>query len=165
MPETPPITVRFENSVEEHARAAQLYYRTTFWHRGDKVVAILLLLFGIYVTATIGVYWWTVVFIALAPVEWFNLLSAHRLRAKLWFKWNPKYREPYEITFSDDGIHFRTPTIDSNIDWKLYNSMLEDGQIFVLIYGKWMYAVIPKRAFADVAEENAFRELVRLHGL
>lgn len=161
----PPVTIQFENTVEDHVHAAQIVYRTTFFYRGDKVVAILLLLFGIYATITIGVEWWTVIFIVLAPIEWFNLLSAHTLKAKFAFKSNPKYREPYEVSFTEADIHFKTPTIDSTIDWKMYTSMLEDKQMFLMIYGRGMYSVIPKRAFANDADLDRFRELAGLHSL
>lgn len=161
----PSVTIRYQNTAEEHAHAAKLYYKTTFTSKMDKAAAILFLLFGIYAAITIGVKWWTMIFIVLAPVEWFNLLSPYSLQAKLWFKWNPKYHEEYEITFSEDSIRFKTPTIDSNIDWKMYNSMLEDDQIFLMIYGKRMYSVIPKRAFVNAEDQNVFRELAKLHGL
>ena len=95
----------------------------------------------------------------LAPFEWYNLLSPYKLRCYLAFKRDPKYRELYEITFSENGLHYTTPTIDSNIAWSFYHSLLEDDELFLLVYGNWMYSVIPKRAFSDIAELNAFREL------
>jgi hypothetical protein len=165
MTSIPTVTVKFENNVDEHVHAAELYYKTTFYYKADKVVAILLLLYGIYVTIILGVKWWTVIFIILAPVEWFNLLSPYKLQARLWFKWNPKFHEAYEISFSEDAIHFKTLTIDSNINWTMYNKMLEDDQIFLMIYGKRMYSVIPKRVFANDDEINAFRKLAQTHGL
>jgi hypothetical protein len=142
-------------------RAAQRYYQTTFFYIGDKIVGILLLLYGVYSMVTAGVHWLAILFIALAPCEWFNLLSTHRLKAYLGSKWNPKFREQFEVTFTQQGIHFSTPTIDSHIDWTFYHYVLEDDQLFLLVYGKWMYSVIPKRAFANASERDAFRDLMR----
>lgn len=154
-----PITVKFENRIGDHMRAAQIYYRMTPYFIGDKIVAILLLLAGIIGIALAGVQWWFVLFILLALLEWFNPLSPFKLRAKLAFKQNPKYRQPYKLTFSDQGIHFITAGIDSHLDWSLYHCLLEDEQLFLLVSGKWIYTVIPKDAFACPGALDAFREL------
>ena len=156
---TTPININFDNCPTEHMRAVQLYYQTTFFYKFDKVIAILLLLVGLTGIMTAGLHWWTVALIALAPVTWYNLLSA--LRFYLTFRSNPKYREHYDITFSQEELHFKTATIDSQIQWTLYHQLLEDEQLFVLVYGKWMYSVIPKRAFTDTAAQNTFRELAK----
>jgi len=80
---TLPIAIKYESRVADHLRAAQRYYQTTFFYIGDKIVGILLLLFGVYSIVTARVDWWTILIIALAPCEWFNLpgyaLDNHRL--------------------------------------------------------------------------------------
>ena len=155
-----PIAIKYENRVADHLRAAQRYYQTTFFYIADKVVGILLLLFGVYSMVSLGVHWWTILIIALAPCEWFNLLSSYKLKAYLGYKLNPKFRDRFEVIFTQEGIHFSTPAIDSQIMWTYYHNILEDEQIFLLVYGKWQYSVIPKRAFADASEQDAFRNLV-----
>ncbi len=154
------ITIRYNNNIKEHMRASDLYYRTTSFAKGDKVLAVLLLLAGLYATVFYGFNWWTF-FIVLAPIEWFNLLSPYRIRAYRSFKANPKYHEPCQLTFSREDIHFVTPSIDSHLQWSIFQRVLEDDQLFLLVSGKWSYSVIPKRAFASPAEVDAFRALVQ----
>jgi len=74
---------------------------------------------------------------------------------------NHKFQDPFELTFTQEGIHFSTPTIDSQIDWTFYHYLLEDKEVFLLVYGKWQYSIIPKCAFADASEQDAFRDLAR----
>ena len=153
------ITICFENRVAEHVRASQLYYQTTFFAIGDKIAAGVLCLTGIGSTLAIGLHWWTAIFVVLAPVLWFNLLT--RLRAYQIFRVNPKYREAYVLTFDTEGIGFKTHSIDSSLKWSFYQGILEDTELFLLVSGRWQYAVLPKRAFADAAEQDAFRTLAQ----
>jgi hypothetical protein len=96
----------------------------------------------------------------LAALEFFNLLSIDPLIVRWQFKSTPKFNERNTIIFDVDGIHFRTPTIDARLKWETYSEMLENEKVFLLIYGKRMYSVIPKRAFQDGAESDRFRALV-----
>ena len=131
-----------------------------------RVVAILLLLIGIVGVATVGFRWWTIIWFALAPLEFFNKLSIAPLVVKYRFKRNPKFGETSNIHFSDDGIHFKTSSIDSKLKWDLYDGLLEDEELFLLLYGGQMYSVIPKRCFTEDERTDAFRNLVRskVHG-
>ena len=154
------IRITFDNRVEDHIRASKLYYTTTFFHKADKVVAVLLLLSGIFITLLIGIHWWSIIFILLPLIEWFNLLSVNGIRTRFWFRKNPKFLETYELTFDEERIHFITQSIDSDIEWTYYYQLLEDEQVFLLMYGQQQYSVFPKRAFADANEMDVFRELV-----
>jgi len=77
------------------------------------------------------------------------------------FKRNPKFGETNNIDFSDEGIHFKTSSIDSKLKWDIYDGLLEDEELFVLPYGGQMYTVIPKRCFTEPEMTVTFRNLVR----
>src|SRR4051812_1751851 len=111
MTEPTAITIRFMNELKDHLEAQRLLYRGGFMAKMDKVVAVLLLGFGVYGVATVGLQWWTLIWFPLAVVEWFNLLSLEPLRTRIWFRRNPKFREEYCLTFSREGIQFRTASI------------------------------------------------------
>jgi hypothetical protein len=91
---------------------------------------------------------------------WFNLLPFRMLISQFFFKRNPKFQQTYHLSFSEEGIHFKTESIDSVIDWNHYDRTLESDQVFLMVYGPWMYSLIPKRAFKDITEIDAFRELM-----
>jgi hypothetical protein len=76
------------------------------------------------------------------------------------FRSDPKFVDEYFLQFSDDGIQFKTAQIDSLLQWSLYNKVLENERFYILIYGKNMISVIPKRAFADAKQEAAFSEML-----
>lgn len=49
-----PVILEFDNRLAEHLAAERLYYRSTFWWKADKVVAVLILGFGIFVVLAAG---------------------------------------------------------------------------------------------------------------
>ncbi|MCL2011908.1 MAG: YcxB family protein [Cystobacterineae bacterium] len=158
-----PVILEFDNRLAEHLAADRLYYRSTFWSKVDKGVAILLLLFGVLLISLIGLSWWTVACFPLALLEWFNLLSFRTLQIRFFFKRNPKFLEKYHLSFSDSGIHFKTSSLESKLAWSHYTHVLENKRILLLIYGPRMYTVIPTRVFSSAEQHEQFLSLVRKH--
>jgi hypothetical protein len=156
----PPLELTFDNLLSEHLAAERLYYSSTIFWKLDKIVSVLLIGFGVYLTNAAGFVWWSVVWFPLGVLEWFNLLSLRPLQIWFWFKHNPKFAETYRLGIDESGINFRTDTIDSRLAWDHYNSCLENDRLCLLIYGTRMYSVIPKRAFSSPAQLDAFRSLV-----
>jgi hypothetical protein len=157
------LAIEFDHRLDDHLRARRLYYTRKSWFaRGDKVVAIALAVVGVASVATIGATWWNVLFLAIAPLEWFHVLTAEPLVVRYTFARSPKFHEHTQLTFTPEHIHYKTPTIDSTIDWKLFAGLVEDDELFLLLYAApRSYAVVPKRAFASEAALAQFRELAR----
>lgn len=154
------IEVSIDHRVEEHVHAERLYYSKRSWFAtADRVVAVVLLLIGIGLVSVVGARWWTLIWFVLAPLEFLNLLSIAPLVTRFRFRQNPKFRELNRISFGDEEVHFKTDSIDSRLNWSLYDGMLEDEQLILLTYGGQMYSVIPKRCFKDPATLEAFRSL------
>ncbi len=161
MTPTSPISVTFVNQLEEHQQAQHVLYSKGIFYKLDKIVAVLLFGFGIYAIARVGWRWWTVIWFPLAVAEWFNLLSPTRLRTRIQFQREPKYREEYCLTFSNENIHFKTATIDSTLEWTYYIRVIESPTLFLLMYGRGLYTLVPKRCFQSDAETDAFRVLLK----
>jgi YcxB-like protein len=160
---TPPqstISIDFINKLEDHIKAQQVLYGRGVFAKLDKAIALLLVGFGIYCVTFAGLYWWTMIWFPLAIAEWFNLLSLSRWRTKIEFQRNPKFREEYHLTFSLENIHFQTASIDSTLAWTHYERIVESPDLFLLMYGKGLYTLIPKRCFNSNEEINAFRALI-----
>src|SRR5262245_58318780 len=120
------VRVEIDHQVGEHVKAERLYYaKCSGMVRVDRIVAVLLLLVGIFGVATAGVRWWTVIWFVLAPLEFFNRLSLSPLVVRYWFKRTPKFLEKNELTFSEAGIHLKTPTVESDLKWDLYQGIVE----------------------------------------
>jgi YcxB-like protein len=79
------------------------------------------------------------------------------------FRGDPKFRDEYNLSFSDEGIGFKTRSIDAFLKWSLYTRIIESENFYLLIYGRDIYSasILPKRAFRDSMQEAAFRQLLR----
>jgi hypothetical protein len=102
-----PVEVSFESRLSEHLAAERLYYRTTWFWKVDRVVAVLLAIFGVVSVSLVGARWWSLIWFPLAIAEWFNLLSLRPFGIAYLFRTNPKYRETYALAFDREGIHFK----------------------------------------------------------
>ena len=82
-----------------------------------------------------------------------------------YYRGDPKFREKYVLTFSDQGVFVKTFQLDSKLAWSLYTKALEDKDMYLLIYGRdiRMMTPVPKRAFRSTDEEVEFRALVSRH--
>jgi len=82
-----------------------------------------------------------------------------------YFRGNANFRDKYQITFSDDGLHVRTSQIDSKQGWGLYTKAFEGHDMYLLIYGTdlRMMTMVPKRAFKSADQENLFRAMIKRH--
>lgn len=154
------ISISFFNELKDHIEAQRVLYGQGFMAKLDKIVAVLLFAFGIYCVTSAGVAWWTLIWFPLAVAEWFDLLTLSRLRAKIHFRRNPKFREEYHLTFSPQNIHFKTISLDSTLQWTHYERVIENPNLFLLVYGRDLYTIVPKRYFKSEEELNTFRALV-----
>jgi hypothetical protein len=155
------ISLEFENTLSDHLHAERVYYSHGILTKVDKAVAAVLTASGIAMLAVFGARWWCFVPFPLAIAEWFDLFSIRPLQIRMYFKSNPKFRERYHLRFAEDGIHFKTTSIDSTLSWGHYSRFLEGDRVFLLVYGKQMYTVIPKSAFKDATRIDHFRSMVK----
>ena len=160
MAEPNSISISFINELKDHIEAQRLLYSKGTMAKLDKVVAILLFGFGVYCLVFVGLRWWTIIWLPLAVAEWFNLLSLSRWRTRIEFQRNPKFREEYHLTFSFENIHFKTASLDSTLKWTHYDRVIQSPDLFLLMYGKGLYTVIPKRCFKSEEEIKAFCTLL-----
>jgi YcxB-like protein len=160
MAESNYISISFINKLKDHIEAQRVLYSKNVMAKLDKVVAVLLFGFGVYCVVFVGLRWWTIIWFPLAVAEWFDWLSLSRWRTRIEFRRNPKFREKYHLTFSRENIHFKTASLDSILQWTHYERVIESPDLFLLMYGKGLYTLIPKRCFNSNEEMNAFRTLL-----
>jgi hypothetical protein len=94
-------------------------------------------------------------------MEWFNVLSLDKLRTRIWFRQNPRFREEYLLNFSPENLHFKTASFDSTLQWTHYERVVESSTLFLLIYAKRLYTLVPKRSIPGDAQLNALRALLQ----
>ena len=76
------------------------------------------------------------------------------------FRREPKYREEYFLSFSEQGIHFKTSYAESKLEWAMYNKLWIVPRHYLLFYGRDLFTIIPKRVFTGKEDKQRFEELV-----
>ena len=129
------------------------------WRVARYFVACVLVACGVFLIAMAG-RWWGALFALLGVLEACNLLPAAVVRAILEFRANPKFREEYQLTLTREGLRFKTASIESTLKWTHYSDFFETDKAFILVYGKRMYTVIPKRALEGDTQLSEIRQLL-----
>jgi hypothetical protein len=152
------MTISYRPTQADLVHAARVW-EGRHWKVARYVVAGTLIACGAFLLVAAG-RWWGCAFVLVGLLEAFNLLPAAVLGAVLEFRANPKFREEHHLTLTPESLRFRTTTIDSTLKWTLYSHFFETGKAFILVYGKRMYTVIPKRALNGDAEVGELRQLL-----
>jgi hypothetical protein len=158
------ISLRFKYTEEEYLAAMRLYLTRS------KDLIIRMAIVSIYSIGCIALFMWMDFASGLIPLfilaACFPFLMAFLLFfviPRQRFRGDPKFQDEYFLQFSDDGIQFKTAQVDALLQWSLYNKVLENERFYILVYGKNMISVIPKRAFTDKHQEAAFSEMLKRH--
>jgi hypothetical protein len=91
------------------------------------------------------------------------LVAAFVVVPPLVFRFEPKFRDDYSLTFSPQGIHWRTAQIDSQLRWSVYTRALIDSHSYLLYSGGRRFTVIPKRVFETGEQMQNFEKLLAEH--
>ncbi len=159
------VSLSFRYLESDYVRALRAHYASHLRPKLDVVVAVILGLIGAYLWHSPGLRWLAVLCFAIGAVFVLILVVAFTVIPKLVFRREQKFRDDYSLTFSREGIHFRTVHIDSHLQWSLYSRALVDPHSYVLYYGSRQFTVIPKRVFQSAEQQQAFEELLTQHVL
>jgi YcxB-like protein len=153
------INLSFRYSEGDYVRALRAHYRSRLRLRLDLAVAIVVGILGIYLWPSFA----GVASVAVSVLLVLMLVAAFFVIPPLVFRREPKFRDDYSLTFSSEGIHFRTAHIDSQLQWSMYSRALIDSYSYVLYYGSSQFSVIPRRVFRNVDEQREFEEMLAKH--
>jgi len=154
------IHLSFRYSRSDIVRAMRAHYASRMRPRLDIVMGIGLAAVGAYLWRSPSSHWSGVFFVAASAVFVLFLLAAFVIIPPLAFRLEPKYRDDYSLTFSAEGIHFRTAHVDSQLLWGLYSRALVDAYSYILYHGSRSFTVIPKRVFQSPGQQEAFDQLL-----
>ena len=152
------LTVNFRHGLGDLIHAARTW-EARQWVVINRIFVTLMIACGgllIYMES----YAWGSLFLLIGTLEFFNLLPACAVKALIQYRYDPKYKERYQLTLSQNHLHFRTANINSVINWTHYNKYFETSKAFILVYGKMMYTIIPKRAIRNKDQLNYLRDLL-----
>jgi hypothetical protein len=157
------VQLSFRYLESDYVRALRAHYTSRRWLRLDIVVAVLLTGLGGYLWQLPTMHWLGVGCVVVAILFTLILVAAFTVIPPLAFRREPKFRDDYTLTFSTEGIHFRTAHIDSKLQWSLYLRALVDDHSYMLYYGARQFTVIPKRVFQSSEQQQAFERLLTQH--
>jgi hypothetical protein len=147
----------------DYVRAMRAHYITHLRLRLDAVVIAGLAGVGFYLWPSPKLHWVSLVCFVVAIAFGLMLIAAFTIIPPLAFRREPTLQDDYSLTFSPEGIHFRTGHIDSQLQWSLYSRALIDAHCYVLYYGSSQFTVIPKRVFQSAEQQQVFERLVTEH--
>jgi hypothetical protein len=162
------VHLTFRHTEKDYLAAVRLW----FWKSGELLtrllVAYALVAFGLLLLLplVLGVAFPLWAIVILIFIIGFALYHGYTIDVpRRYFRGDPKFREEYNLTFSDAGIRFKTHISDGTLAWSFYTGVKENDKFYLLVYGKDIGAVsiIPKSAFRDRNQELTFRELLRRH--
>lgn len=160
------VQLSFRHTEEEYLAAVRYYV----WHSKELLLRMII----VYVLVSTGMVlllqlfgspfplWVVIAFIVLAGVALFQGYLVDLPRR--YFRGDPKFRDEYNLTFTDAGIEFRTTHLNASLAWSLYTDVIENDKFYILVYGKGIHSlsILPKRAFTG-GQETTFRQMLRRH--
>jgi len=156
-----PITVHVTYDVTDVLEADRLYYAGSRRRTVHRLIGWLFVAIGCWRVAGAGISWASLAWFGFTTLMWWGVPLIDQTALRIIFARNPRSRDPHDVTFADDGLHFKTPSVDARVAWSHYTRAAENGRVIVLIYGWRAYTVIPKRAFSDQRAFEAFQSLTR----
>lgn len=161
------VQLNFKYTEKEYVAATHLF----FWRSKETLIRLVasyvLISFGLillFLLTNLGLPLWVLVsLLLLAGIGLFHGFFFDLPRR--YFRGDPKFRDEYSLSFSDEGIGFKTKNINASVAWSLYSGLIENESFYLLIYGKDIasISIIPKRVFRDAQQETAIREMLRRH--
>jgi hypothetical protein len=157
------INLSFRYSESDFVRGMRSHYASHLRLRLDIVMAVVLAAVGAYFWRSPSSHWFGVILVGASAAFALILVAAFVIIPPLVFRREPKFRDDYSLTFSEEGIRFRTVHVDSQLQWSLYSRALVDAYSYVLHYGSRSFTVIPKRVFQNAEQQRAFEQLLAQH--
>jgi len=157
------INLRFQYTKEEYTKAWRIFYlgvnnirkhQLIIFGIGGMVVGM-----GLYITQNLLLVLISALVLGVAGCRVFDYFKTPLDQ----FKYSGNYFGEFDITISIDGIIVKTAENTSESTWDAYNEIWESNNYFFLLRALHVYTILPKRAFADEGEAEAFKAIAAEH--
>lgn len=157
------VRLRFVNSETDYIEASIACSYGSRRARFDLIIEILALFAGIILLGILSFSWiWVLLIIGSIAGLTIRILGYFVL-PKMRYRREPKYKDEYLLDFDDEGIRFKTDRLESRLEWSLYNKVIETANLYILVYGKFNFSIIPKRALMTEPDKMEFNMLINKH--
>jgi hypothetical protein len=109
------VSLVFRYSEQDFVRAMRAHYASRLRLRIDIAVTVLMAVIGVYLWRSPESPWYGMALLGLSGTFALMLIAAFGIIPYVVFRRETKFRDEYALTFSPDGIHFRTAHIDSQL--------------------------------------------------
>ncbi len=91
------------------------------------------------------------------------IMFIHPILSSLRIDREERLRSPVQYQVTDEGITIKNSFVESKVDWGSFRKVIETRNYFLLVHtvNKNAFQILPKRAFANLTEENAFRNYLQ----
>jgi 4-amino-4-deoxy-L-arabinose transferase-like glycosyltransferase len=159
----PTVQLTFCYAEKDYVQAVRAHHASRLRWRLIIFLLIVVIGAGIYILRSNRNDWFGVVILSSAVLLALLFAALYFIMPRLNFRREPKFRDEYSMTFSPDGIRFRTAHIDSQLQWSIYSRVLIIPDSYLLYYGMYNFTLVPKQAFQSAEQEQAFATLLAQH--
>ncbi len=157
------VNLSFRYLESDYVHAFRAHYLTRLRIPLDITVIVVLFCIGVCFWQSSSSHLLSITCFVAATAFALLLLAAFIIIPPLAFRREPKFQDDYSLSFSPEGICFRTAHIDSKLQWDMYSRVLVDARSYVMYYGSNQFSVIPKRVFQNREEQQSFEKLLTQH--
>jgi hypothetical protein len=155
-----PIGVTFTFTRDEYVRAMKRHYKTALNVRRDVVAGVAGIAVGLYLALASNFGWIGWLSFGVGASLLTLVAYAIFVLPSMIYNSQPKLKNQYRLSFSDDGIGFKTDGIDSTLQWSLYQSWRSDNEFYIMYYGKRNLSVIPRRVLTVGDADSRLLEML-----
>lgn len=152
-------SINFFLQWEEYFAAQEFFRRSRQSVAPEWLAGGALLLVGLAMLFVEGLSWLAAVVLVVGVVVILAAPLIRRWVSKRKWQREPLYETEHEVAFRDEGVYFRMGVIESNLDWKYYQRVMESPNGLLVVYGNDSFNFLPKRAFANEKLLDEYRLL------
>jgi hypothetical protein len=154
------VTVRFVNFELDYIEAYRVYYYGANRSNIDLVIEIIALIMGSILFNVSGFSLAGAILIIAGIIGIIIRIIGYYVLPSIRYRREPKYKEEYLLEFDDEEIRFKTTSVESRLEWSIYNKVIETEKLYILVYSRDGFSIIPKRAFLSKSDELEFKNLI-----
>ena len=152
-------SINFFLQWEEYFAAQEFFRRSRQSVAPEWLASGALLLVGLAMLFVEGLSWLAAVVLVVGALVILAAPLIRRWASKRKWQREPLYETEHEVAFRDEGVYFRMGVIESNLDWKYYQRVMESPNGLLVVYGNDSFNFLPKRAFANEKLLDEYRSL------
>jgi hypothetical protein len=155
-----PIALHFEPEFDEYLHGMRLY-------DSKEIASPRSMIRPALIGTAVGLllYWlndrqWPYLFVGIALVAIMRLavFSARKPQCRAIYK-SKTAQGPFDVVFDENGMFSESKNGKTELAWHAFEQLMESPRVILLVYSKYGYVTVPKRAFASQEQLAEFREL------